>query len=547
MNGLRWWGALLVLWGLLATGYADSQRADDTVDPLELGRRIYMEGRLPSGELITAYVRGDIALTGEHAICGTCHRRSGMGSTEGYQVVPALAADILFEPLRLPTTRVPLAPIQRPAYTMETLKRAIRSGIDAKGQPLDALMPRYPLSDRDLELLIGYLRSLSREPSPGVDDKDIHFATIIAGDVEAGRRKAITDVVEAFVKKKNTESRNEITRAEHAPWHKKWVYGPYRKWRIHIWELEGPPESWRAQLEALYKKQPVFAVLSGVAQGPWAPIHGFCKDNRIPCLFPTTDLPVVDEEDFYNVYFSRGMAFEAELIGRYLRDIGEERRVVQVLRAGDPYGEMAAVALESYLGKDRVHTLRLDNAADASLWRKALKLAGDRDGLVVWLRRDALSGLWAALGETALSSTPVYLSSTLFGTWAEAVPQAFRAQVLLAHSRELPDRLYRRLLRGIMWFRRHQIDNPAQREVQGNMLFTLKVTGEVLTFMRGYFFRDYMIEKIEHMLDNVTFSSVYPRLSMAPDQRFVAKGGYLLKVADGREPRLVAASDWLIP
>ena len=49
---------------------------------LEEGRRMYQVGILPSGELMTATIQGDIQVTGEQVICGACHRRSGMGSME---------------------------------------------------------------------------------------------------------------------------------------------------------------------------------------------------------------------------------------------------------------------------------------------------------------------------------------------------------------------------------------------------------------------------------------------------------------------------------
>jgi hypothetical protein len=43
--------------------------------------------------------------------------------------------------------------------------------------------------------------------------------------------------------------------------------------------------------------------------------------------------------------------------------------------------------------------------------------------------------------------------------------------------------------------------------------------------MCGFFVRDYLLERIEHMVDNATDISVYPRMSLAPDQRFVSRGG----------------------
>ncbi|MDX2503260.1 MAG: hypothetical protein QNL62_02100, partial [Gammaproteobacteria bacterium] len=98
---------------------------------------------MPSGEVITATMMGDIPVTGEQLICGTCHRRSGLGSSEGQEVVPAITGEMLYKPLRLPTSKPPLAPEQRPAYTNVSLQAAIRDGVGANGEALGAFMPRY--------------------------------------------------------------------------------------------------------------------------------------------------------------------------------------------------------------------------------------------------------------------------------------------------------------------------------------------------------------------------------------------------------------------
>ena len=67
-----------------------------------------------------------------------------------------------------------------------------------------------------------------------------------------------------------------------------------------------------------YREQPVFAVVNGVVPGDWRPLHEFCEEFQVPCLFPTTDLPVIDEEDFYTVYLSKGMVLEGEGIAYHL-------------------------------------------------------------------------------------------------------------------------------------------------------------------------------------------------------------------------------------
>ncbi|MDH3281145.1 MAG: hypothetical protein OEQ18_08445 [Gammaproteobacteria bacterium] len=42
--------------------------------------------------------------------------------------------------------------------------------------------------------------------------------------------------------------------------------------------------------------------------------------------------------------------------------------------------------------------------------------------------------------------------------------------------------------------------------------------------IRGFCNREYFLERIEHTVDNACYTSVYPHVSLAPEQRFVFKG-----------------------
>jgi len=95
----------------------------------------------------------------------------------------------------------------------------------------------------------------------------------------------------------------------------------------------------------------VYAVLSGLAGSNWAPVHEFCEQSAIPCLFPNVEVPVIAERDFYPMYFSKGVLLEAQLIARTI--LGADNHpaagaVEQVYRAGDS-GEPAAEALAAQL------------------------------------------------------------------------------------------------------------------------------------------------------------------------------------------------------
>jgi len=499
---------------------------------------------------MTATMMGDIPVTGEQLICGTCHRRSGLGSSEGQEVVPAITGELLYKPLRLPTSKPPLPPEQRPAYTDASLKAAIRNGVGANGEPLGAFMPRYSMQDNDLEILLDYIKSLPTYTAPGVTDEEIHFATIVTDGVSPAGRKAMEDVLHTFFAQKNVETRNESQRAEHAPWHKEWMFKPYRKWKLHVWELHGAQQGWESQLRAYYDEQPVFAVLNGLAEGSWAPIHDFCETERVPCLFPTTDLPVVDEADFYPLYLSKGMTLEAGAIDGHLNDGNAARLVVQVSRAGDARSAAAAQALQSrFDGREaRFEHVVLESGqqADDAFWQSVLD-AADGNAIVLWLGAGDLESFWvvASAGKTPQR---VYLSTTLFNiSDFNDIPDALREHLLFVHPYELPDRLNRRLARSTGWLRAKRIYAPDERGIQANAYFTMKMTGEGLKHIRGFFNREYFIERIEHMVDNAIYTSVYPRISLAPNQRFVSKGSYIAQLDNGDKARLQAVSGWLIP
>ena len=61
------------------------------------------------------------------------------------------------------------------------------------------------------------------------------------------------------------------------------------------------------------------------------------------------------------------------------------------------------------------------------------------------------------------------------------------------------------------------------------------------------FVRDYLVERIEDMLDRRILTGYYPRLTLASGQRFASKGGYIVRFAEPESMRLVADGDWVVP
>ena len=304
-----------------ATAHVNASKTagpDDTqlAAQLALGQRIYRDGVRASGEPLTATGAAQTQLSGKDVACAACHRRSGYGTSEGRFVIRPITGPALLQEQTVtvhgPRIKALLGTAQRPPYTAALLARAVRGGMDAAGKPLDALMPRYELNDEETAALAAYLFSLSSRPSPGVDEQEIHFATVIQPGVAAERRKAMLDIMQAFVKDKDGSARSEELRREAGNMR---MTRAYRKWVLHVWELTGSSETWGAQLQGFYDAQPVFALIGGLGDSSWRPIHEFSERVGLPSVFPQTDLPVLAGADFYTVYFSRGLTLEGHALG----------------------------------------------------------------------------------------------------------------------------------------------------------------------------------------------------------------------------------------
>jgi len=231
---------------------------------IDLGRRMYRDGVRPNGEPMEAVVLGDARLQGPSAACASCHRRSGMGSSEGSAEVPPVTATLLDQPRNAQAPQLAYLSARRerrPAYTQATLARALLDGVDAAGAPFAGPMPRYELTPDELAPLSAYLRTLRSGSAEGVTADTLHLATVVSADVPPARRAAMLGVLEAFVRDKNAGTRSEARRKGQGPTRE---YDAYRTWRLHVWELRGPRDTWRRQLDAHARRTPVFALVGGV-------------------------------------------------------------------------------------------------------------------------------------------------------------------------------------------------------------------------------------------------------------------------------------------
>ena len=574
-------------------------------DELEIGRRIYLEGQLPSGKPLTGKRFDGITVTGAQAACVTCHRRSGLGAVEGDVLVPPITGKFLFagDAPQVATMdqrrRKSFNQLHEP-YSEASFANAVRHGIEVGGRSMKVVMPHYALADSELRALTAYLKQLSAQWSPGVSEDTIRLATVIAPGVDAGRRQALLDTLRSAIAQKNGSTapgrRHMVSPAE-------LMLRSERTWQLDVWELQGEPATWRAQLAEFYRRQPVFALLSGLSESTWQPVQDFCAGEQVPCWFPSVDLPAEDK-NFYALYFSRGILLESDVLaGRLLADGSQApKRLIQIYR-DNLVGNSAARALATQLAKAKiaVESRGLPGAPAANATeslRQALAGTGPGDAVMFWLAPADLRGLDKL---APADGVHYYFSGALGKIQAASFPAAWQATARLLYPYELPARRASNLAYFHTWLKLRRLP-LVDEALQSEAYFAVNFLSETLAEMLQNVQRDYLIERAEEMLgkreaskaeeearsrqylgrpgdltrkygmarrqtatENLVLAGTtatpavpqeesrresttgYPRLSLAQDQRFASKGAYIVRFDPADPANLLADGEWTIP
>lgn len=506
---------------------------------------VYLQGRDARGGVLEGQRADGQAVQGADAACASCHRRSGLGATEGNYVVPPISGDYLLQP-RITNGTHPdravnsSAPQRRPAYTLAGFAHALRDGVGSDGVALSALMPRYALSDDEIARLFDHLQAIGTAAAAGVDEQNLQFATIVTPEADPQARDAMLTTLRQFFAERNRIIAGTARPITHTELGVK--YRVTRRWTLHEWVLDGAPESWPAQLERLFASQPVFAVLSGIGGAHWDPVHRFCEQRHVPCLFPNVDVPVVQEQGFYNLYFSRGVLLEADLFAAALRQSGvppEGARLVQLVRPGSA-GVAGAARLSALLAASgwEVETRELAAGDRARAVQQALRVPPDAR-LVLWLPAADL-----ALLPPPPTGAQAWLAGSQAGLDAPPLSAAWKGISEISYPYELPERrsVAMRLPEG--WFHINGIALTDAR-VQYQTLLACQILSEGIGELHISFQPDYLIERLEVMLSHRRLNAIYPRLSLGIGQRFASKGAYLVRVGPGTA--LQADGDWRVP
>ena len=225
------------------------------------GRRIYLRGESASGRALTVTIGDDsVELPATTLPCAGCHGADGRGKPEG-GVIPS---DLTWAALTKPYGHSHPAGRSHPAFTEQSLERAIVEGVDPAGNKLSPAMPKYQMSRTDMNDLLAYLRRLADDRDPGVIDTTITVGTLLPASgpmVETGQ--AIREVLTAYFEELNQQG------------------GIYqRRLELQI----APPE----QAQQFLATQSVFALVGALPAGAEPEIAALVSREETPLIAPYT-------------------------------------------------------------------------------------------------------------------------------------------------------------------------------------------------------------------------------------------------------------------
>ncbi|MDE3009450.1 MAG: hypothetical protein KGI67_01040 [Pseudomonadota bacterium] len=570
----------------LAVAEAAPLTAADRARYLAQGRRLYRDGVRHDGSQVQASRVGAAAGQWQAPACVSCHRPSGMGTVEGNIQVPPINGRALFagERLRervivsLDPRRGRLFNPSHAPYDAASLLQAVAAGVHVSGRAMNALMPRYAVDREDIQGLMIYLSTLSDADAPGDRDGHLRFATVITPEVTPERRAIFLENLRAAFDQKEGGT---LPGKRHMASAAEMIYRTERHWDLDEWQLSGPASEWMAQMDALYARQAVFALVSGLGEGEWSPVQAWCEARQVPCWFPSVTAPPPAGDTFYSLYFSRGVLLEADVMATTIGHCAAGSRVVQWV-ADDAAARAAAARLAADLAASDCQVVAQDEP-------------GADDILVLWQRADGL----AALGAPP-AARRILASGQLAGDERAPLPAAWRPRTELVVTRELPARRGQNLATLHSWL---AIRGLALRDeaLQSEVFFAFNYLQNTLTDMLDNVYRDFLVERGESMLNrreaqraeeetitrmqghppapsvaaasrlapgaifgadpdgplaqrntpaylSRSGTTIYPHLGLAPGQRFASRGAYLVRLsAAGAADPVMQASAWIVP
>jgi ABC-type branched-subunit amino acid transport system substrate-binding protein/cytochrome c553 len=482
-------------------------------DRLELGRRIYLEGRNLRGEDIRALLGGgNTALAGAAVACGNCHGADGRGRPEGGVVPP----DITWAELTKPYGHVRSGGRRHGPFDERSFARAVTEGIDPAGQRIDGAMPRYSMAGSELAALTDYLKQLAQQRDPGITDSAVRLGTIVPDKGPAAETgTVIRAMLRAFIGDIN----------EHGG--------------IHGRRLELVVAADVADAQQRFAAQPVFALVSPYGIGHEQALAQWAAAQRVAVVAPFTLSTDADPPPQW-FYLYAGEAELARVLIDYAARQGDLSTQRLAAFVGAPDGRVAQ-ALRSECERRRCGGLEvLPSGATAD------------PGVVSRLMHMGVQSVVFAGGERELAQLlgyadrlgwrpPVYAASAAAARAMYQAPAAFDGRLFVAYPTRGELQTRSAAAAEFDRLRASRSLGTTHAAAQGFAYAAAAIAAEGLRQAGRDLSRERFARALEslHRFD----AGPTPPVSYGPGRRVGAFGGYVVAVDPGRGFRPV--SDWI--
>lgn len=487
---------------LLLVGHGCGGPTVDATAAAARGQQIYQHGTSPSGAELSVSLElfgsAERRFPGSRYACINCHGQDGLVRMEGGVRVPSLQRAVLQAPLRAEGG----SGRNRIAYDDALLRRAITLGVDASGNALHPMMPRFNIATPDLDDLLAYLQDLGAHAVPGVDDRSVRIAVVLSEDDPA---QAIAAVLRAFVADQNTHGG---------------IYG--RKLELAF----ATPQQWRERPELAGNS---LCVLAPQVEAPDStsalPVVGV--------LDPDPVLPPTAADHVFSLFPSQATQLRVA-VDHWCDTLQHEQAEFVLMAPDDGLAAALEQALQPQVARHPECRLRRIDARTALPPAGAVLLLAGSPGD----KQAALEHLRSAPQLAAIYTTHKFAPGVL-----DQQPAAVRAALRLLLPIPLPDAADPRLREVREFFSRHQIAED-QMPLRLGALTACQVLAEGLKRCGTRVTR----EKLQHELAGLYrfHPGVFPPISYDGNRRVGARGAQVVRLGE-RPLQLEPVSEWSEP
>jgi ABC-type branched-subunit amino acid transport system substrate-binding protein len=493
--------ALLLVLGLVGAAHGQA------LTPAEqIGRRLYHDGVDGAGKLIEARVAGSATpLKGKAVSCGNCHGEDGRGRPES-GVDPG---DVTWTDMTKPYGHVHAGNRRHGPYDRAGFIRAMRDGVDPAGNVLEPAMPRYDLSDADLEALVAYLKRLDRQVDAGITDTTLRVGTVLPTSGRlADNGRAVQRVLQGYFDGINQRGG---------------VHG--RRLLLAVAPLGDEASDARLAAERLLKQDSVVALLAPLTARSERSFTTMVEAAKVPVVGPLTLFPdSTSSSSLYVFHVLPGVPELAEALAVHLHPVlALGGRPVVLLHAAGADGEATARAVEARLRARGYSALTLEPAAGAPA-----------DVAARLKRREAAAVIVLAPGPQLTATVRASADAGLHPYWL--VPAPFVPADLLDWPRELDGRVL--LAYPTLPGDRTAAGNAALRAAsggdRGHQAMQVAALGAAMVLVEGLSRagRDVSRQKLMSALEGMQGfeTGLTPRITYTAERRIGSYGAYAVKV-----------------